>query len=420
MANQILTRQEITNKALLTLTSNLVAVPNMYRDLDQEFGKKGGKIGDTIFVRKAVRAIGVDGAEFQPEAMTDTQVPVTINQQSGVHFQMSTQEKFLSIDDFNNRYLKEYSTALSNKLDSRALAMMAANSPNLVGTPGTTPGLSGSDAFLIYATAGRILGEMGFPLKGRKRTIIINEAMRVGWIDFAKTFFNEQAAIAKQFKTGQVSNALGYDWFVDQNIATQVIGALGGTPAVNGGGQAGSSIVINGATASVNGYLNVGDQISFAGVYAVNPQTRVSTGSLQGFTVQATVNTDSGGNATIQIFPALVPAGQYQNVTTTPATGALVSVYNTAAAGQGALAGLSSPQAMLFDQEAFAFVCFPGDVPDGVDMGYEQTDEETGVAVRFIRDWIGVGPASDMWINRLETYYGMAPMLPEGSVRIAS
>ena len=81
MANQILTRQEITRESLMILENKLAVLPNFYRDLDQEFGKKGGKIGDTIFVRKPPRAIGSDGQAYQPEGMTDTQVPVVISQQ---------------------------------------------------------------------------------------------------------------------------------------------------------------------------------------------------------------------------------------------------------------------------------------------------------------------------------------------------
>src|SRR5947209_8563923 len=119
MANQLLTRQEITWESLEILENETHVLPSFYRDLDQEFGKKGGKIGDTIYVRKPARAIGRDGQAYQPEGMTDTQVPVVINQQSGVDFEFSSAEKFLSIDDFKNRYLEPYMIALANKLDFR-------------------------------------------------------------------------------------------------------------------------------------------------------------------------------------------------------------------------------------------------------------------------------------------------------------
>lgn len=416
MANQLLTRQEITRESLMVLENELHVVKNFYRDLDQEFGKKGGKIGSTIFVRKPARAIGRDGQQYQPEGITDTEVPVAINQQSGVDFEFSSAEKFLSIDEFKQRYLDPYMIALANKLDYRCALTAMQNTANFVGTPGTTPGLNSSDAFLIYRQAGQKLDEMGFPLEGG-RTMVITPAMVTGWLDFAKAYFNPSGALSKQWKQGQVSNALGYEWYTDQNLATQVIGALGGTPAVNGASQTGTSLITNGWTASVTGLLNLGDVISIAGVFAVNPQNRNSTGSLQQFVVQATANSDSGGNSTLSIMPAIVPSGQFQNVTAAPAAGALINVYNTAAAGQSALSGVSTPQGLLFHRQAFAFVSFPGDVPEGVDMGYEDRSADVGVSLRFVRIWDGY---RDQWINRFDVYYGIAPLYMEGACRVSS
>lgn len=416
MANQFLTRQEITREHLMVLENNLKVLPGFYRDLDVEFGKKGGKIGDTIYVRKPPRVIGRDGQAYQPEAMTDTQAPVTINQQSGVDFEFSTAEKFLSLDEFRKRYLEPYGIALANKLDLRCALSAMQNTFNHVGTPGTTPGLSGTDAFLTYAQAGQKIDEMGFPLVKGDRRMVITPAQRVGFADFAKGMFNPAPSITKMWKQGQVSDLLDYDWFVDQNIPTQTIGLLGGTPAVNGAGQTGTTLVTNGWSNSVNGLLNVGDIISIAGVYAVNPQSRQSTGSLQQFVIQAPANSDGSGNATLTIYPAIVPSGQYQNVTNPPAAGALIKVYDTAAAGQGALAGLATPQALLFQKQAFAFVSFPGDVPEGVDMGYEDRSDEIGVSLRFVRLFDGY---RDQWVNRFDVYYGIAPLYAEGACRIS-
>ncbi len=246
--------------------------------------------------------------------------------------------------------------------------------------------------------------------------------MRTGWNVYSKQFFNPKDSLTKQWKTGQIDNALNMDWMVDQNVPVQTIGALGGTPAVAGGGQTGSSINISGATASVNGYLNIGDVITFAGaigvgVYAVNPQNRTSTGSLQDFDVQQTVNTDSGGLATVVVLPAIVPSGQFQNVTNSPGNGALISVFHVVAAGQSALAGLNTPQGILWTRQAHAFVSFPGEVPDGTDMAYEARSKEIGVSIRFVRDFDTV---RDMFTNRTDVYYGIGPMYPEGSVRIAA
>lgn len=419
MANQFLTRQEITYAKLEVLENNLVIVPNLYRDLDQEFGKKGGKIGDTIFVRKPPRAIARVGQAYQPQAMIDTEVPVTINQQHGVDFEFSTAEKFLSLDDFQDRYLDPYMTALANVLDFTMAQIMAQNTANLVGSPGNTPGLNGTDAFLIYSQADQKLTEMGFPQDKaqfrRGRNLVINAAMRTGWNDYSKQFFNPRDSLTKQWKTGQIDNALNMDWMVDQNAPTQTLGAFGGTPAVVGAGQTGNQLNVNGLSDSITGWANVGDVFSIAGVYAVNPQSRQSTGSLQQFVIQQQVNSSVSGTATFTFLPAIVPSGQFQNVSNSPAAGALINIYNTAAAGQSALAGLNLTQGLLWTRQAFAFVSFPGDVPEGVDMAMEARSKEIGVSIRFARLFDAV---RDMFVNRTDIYWGGAPLYAEGAVRI--
>jgi hypothetical protein len=428
MANQLLTRQEITWDSLEILENNLVILPNFYRDLDKEFGKKGGKIGDTIFVRKPPRFIGRDGQAYSPEGLTDTEVPITINQQSGVDFEFSSAEKYLSLDDFRRRYLEPAMISLSNKLDYRCASMAVANTANFVGAVGTTPGLSGSDAFNTYANARQILFQMGFHPKGDQWSLAINALAERGWLDYTKQFYNPQDSLTKQWKTGQVNNALGLKWYVDENINAQTIGALNNTaygsylPEISGANQTGTSITTKGwLGASSTGIANVllpGDIISFAGCYSVNPQSRQSTGVLQQFVVQAAVTSanNATGTATISILPAIVPSGQFQNVSASPADSALISVYNTAASGQGALSGLTTLQGLLWDKEAYAFVSFPGDVPEGVDMGFEDRSAEIGTSLRFVRIFDGY---RDQWVNRFDVYYGIGPLYMEGGVRIA-
>lgn len=425
MANQYLTRQEITYASLEVLQNNCVVVPNLYRDLDQEFGKKGGKIGDTIFVRKPPRAIPTYGQAYQAQAMVDTEVPITINQQNNVAFEFSTAEKFLSLDDFDDRYLQEYNTTLANSLDFTAAQTMMQNTANFVGTVGTTPGLNGTDAFNIYSLASQRLDEMGFPLDKAKfrraRNLVINSNMRTGWNTFTKQFYNPSDSLTKQWKTGQIDNALSMDWMVDQNSPVQTTGLFGGTPAVSGAGQTGNTLLVSGCTGSVNGWAQIGDNFIIAGaintgVYAVNPQNRTSTGSLQDFSIQAVANTAGNGTVTLTFIPAIVPSGQFQNVTNSPANGALLSMYHVAAAGQAAIANVQTTQGILWTRQAHAFVSFPGDVPEGVDMAMEQRSKEIGVSLRFVRTFDNL---RDMFTNRIDVYFGTGPLYSEGSVRIA-
>ena len=67
-------------------------------------------------------------------------------------------------------------------------------------------------------------------------------------------------------------------------------GAGGGTLLINGGTQSGTSLVCDGATASVNNYLRAGDYISF------NNELHM---------VIADANSDASGNITLSIAPPI-------------------------------------------------------------------------------------------------------------------
>ena len=69
-------------------------------------------------------------------------------------------------------------------------------------------------------------------------------------------------------------------------------GALGGTPIINGANQTGNSLVIDGCSNSVPGYLKAGDWISFS-----------TTGELK--MVTADCDSDGSGNCTIPIIPKI-------------------------------------------------------------------------------------------------------------------
>ena len=80
----------------------------------------------------------------------------------------------------------------------------------------------------------------------------------------------------------------------DARTALGTAGSSAGTPLVNGASQTGNSLIIDGATTSQTGYLKAGDYI------------QIGSGSSQRLhMVIADANTDSSGNATLSIEPAL-------------------------------------------------------------------------------------------------------------------
>lgn len=396
MANTFLTPQEITFESLMILRNNCKAAINMYDGYSKEFGKKGHKIGDTLNVRKPARYVGGDGQDYSPEAMTEAQVPITINNYSHVHMEFDSRDLALSLDDFSRRHIKPASIALANKIDYRALTFAYQNTANAVGTPGTTPSTN-----LVYLQAGQKLDEMGAPTDD-ERYLFINAAMRVSIANANLGAFNPQSDISKIWKTGRFQDALGFSWFQDQNVNTYTSGVYGGTPLVNGANQSGNSLITNGWTATTT-ILQPGDRFTIANVNAVNPQSRVSNRALQQFVVTSVSTTDGSGNSTLTIAPAIVgPGSQFQNVDSLPASGAAITPL--------AATATVTTQGMAWHRTAFALMSASLEVPKNVDMGYEATDPDTGVSVRFTRAW---DPIKDRWINRLDTIYGFGSLYPE-------
>ena len=315
----------------------------------------------------------------------------------------------MSIDDFKNRYLLAAAATIANKIDRDGLLTCYQTTANTVGVAGTTP-----NTLLTWLQAGQKLDEMAAPDDDR-RTIVMNPAARVSIVDALKGLFQDSSQISRQYKTGKMGTAAGFEWYQDQNVVTHTIGTFVGVPVVSGGGQSGTTLVTKTWTAADT--LNVGDWFTLGtatgGVFAVNPQSRQSTGSLQQFVVTVPfVAVGNGGNDTLNIFPALLPSGQFQNVDSSPANNATLNIWQ----GTTAPSGKVTPQNMTWHESAFTMACTDLEVPDGVDMGYSARDKETGISLRFIRQYVAT---TDQWISRFDVLYGWAGLYPELACRVA-
>src|ERR1035437_9419019 len=116
-----------------------------------------------------------------------------------------------------------------------------------------------------------------------------------------------------------------------------------------------------------------------AGVYAINPQNRQSTGSSAMFAVAADFSSDGSGNGTISISPAIVISGPLQNVSNAPAA-------NSAIVVQGA-ANVSSARGLAFHPDFATFACADLPLYLGLDKADRQADDQIGMSIRVIRDY---------------------------------
>lgn len=409
MANTLLTTQEITFETLMILKNTLKFAANVNRGYDSQFGVRGHKIGATLNIRKPPRFVGRVGQGVKIEGLTDTFVPLVLNTQAGVDFEASSSEMLLSIDDFRNRYLLAAAANIANRIDRDGLVMAYQNTWNQVGVAGTAP-----TALLTYLQAGQYLDQNGCPDDDR-RTMIINPASRVAIVDALKTLFQDSSSISSQYKKGKMGTAAGFEWYQDQNVVPHTIGTVVGTPIVSGAGQTGSTLTVSGFTAGDT--LNVGDIITLGSttantVYSVNPQSRANNPTAAQFVITAPF-VAAGGTESIQIAPPMIPSSQFQNISASPANSLAINLWP----GTTSPSGKVTPQNIGFHENAFTMASVELEVPGGIDLGYSARDKETGVALRFIRQYVAT---TDQWISRFDVLYGWAPLYPELAVRVAS
>src|SRR6266851_2223541 len=389
----LLTPSLVTKETLVMLENNLVAAGKVNRQFENQFYK----IGSAITVRKPNRFKVTSCPALSIQNIVEPSTSITISNQKHVDFQFSSQDLTLTVEEFSERYLKPAAAELANQLDFDTITNFN-QVYNLVGTPGTVPA-----SFQSLANVGQRMDEGSVPQDGR--VLILNPAAYWSMANALITLFVK--SVAEPALKGFLANIANFEIYLDQNIQSQTVGAFAGSPVVNGANQTGSTIVTNGWTASITGLLNVGDVFTVAGVNAVNPKNRQSTGALQNFVVTATANSDSGGNSTISISPAITTTGAYQNVTGSPANLSVIAVKGSASTAYA--------QNLGFVRDAFGLVVVPMELYDGVDFKARETYKN--ISMRIIRAF---DINNDVAPVRIDLLYGTSTFYPELACRLTN
>ena len=411
MSNNLLTISKITNEALMVLENELTFTSEVDRNYDDQFAVVGAKIGNTVNVRRPGRFIGTTGPALNVEDFNETSVPVTLSTQFHVDTQFTTQDLALSLDMFSDRVLKPAVAAIANKIDYDGLSTAASNTANIVGTPGTPP-----SGLITYLTAGAYLDAEGAPRDGR-RSCIVEPFTGATIVDSLKGLFVPSDVIGDQYRKGLMGrDSAGMNWKMDQNVISHTFGSFAGTAVCNTStatgfltsGWASTSTISITSTGAVS--LKAGDVITIDGVYAVNPQNRQAYGSnkLRNFVVTAAAS-GTGATFNVTVSPAVITAGQFQNVSIPSAGSSAVNFYNKT--------GAVSPQNIVMHRNAFTLAVADLELPEGVHFAGRASDKDIGLSMRVVRQYT---INNDSIPTRLDVLYGWAPLYPELSCRVAA
>jgi len=397
VANSILTIDMITRKALEILENNLVLTRNVNRQYDDSFAVEGAKIGSTLRIRLPDRALVTDGAALQVQDDNEQFTTLTVSSQKHIGVNFTSAELTMQLDDFADRVLKPRISQLAASIDAD-VANAFNKIGNSVGTPGTTPATS-----LVLLQAQQKLNENAAVMSPRYATV--NPAANAGLVEGMKGLFNPTDTISKQFKNGMMgTGVLGFEEVnMSQSIKQFTTGSrTNGTTAAAVTTEGATSISLTGL-GSTNTVL-AGDVFTVAGCFAVNPQTRESTGSLFQFVALASV-TASGGAATVTVAPMYSASQALATVSSLPANSQTVTFIGAAST--------QYPQNLVYHKDAITFATADLLLPQGVDMASRAN--HNGISLRVVRQY---DINNDRMPCRIDVLYGYGVIRPQMACRL--
>lgn len=399
MSNTFLTDDIITAKALQILENQSVVTRTINKEYDPSFAVEGAKIGNTLRIRLPDRMLVTDGAALQVQDENQQFTTLTVSQQKHIGLNFTTADRTMKIDNFADLFLKPRVSQLATTVDASICQASYKKIYASVGTPGTPPSTS-----LVLLQAQQKLNEMACP-EGM-RYMACTPAANAGLVEGMKGLFNSSDVISRQFKKGMMgTDVLGYDEIaMSQNLPSHTTGNWGTTitvtttVATEGQATLGISFTGSGST------WKEGDVFTIANVYAVNPQTRVSTGSLQQFVVTSDLTASSTGTLTIDP-PLYTAANALAEVDSFPQSGAAVTMFGGAAT--------QYPQNLVYHKNAITMATADLVIPKGLNFSSRQV--HNGISLRIVQQY---DINNDRLPMRCDVLFGSNVIRPKMAVRV--
>ena len=400
MSNVLVTSSIVAKRALPILENMLTFAKACNREYQEEFDgnmSRGYAPGVTINIKKPPRYMYRAGAVANPQATVETTVPLTLSQ-GGCDIALSSLELTLSVTQLDKKIAAAIAP-VANEIDRQGLALAHFATFNTLNPAGAQPSTQALSVNAI-ATMQQRLNEMAAPVKDNQRALVMNPSLQAALLQGYSGMFNKVSSIGDQNTTGAMNNQFGLNPDMDQNVDVHTNGTqvVTGTN-VNAANQIGSNIVVVG----LGGTITRGTVITLPGVFAVNPQSRTTTGTLAQFVVTADC---AAAATTIPVSPALVTSGAFQNVTASPTNGQpflIVGAASTAYATN-----------VAFHSDAFTLAMVPmwSPGPKGV-ISVEQMTHN-GFTVKVTQFYDGI---NDKMIMRIDVLFGYAATYPELAVK---
>lgn len=403
MAHTHLVTDKILLKCLQVLHAKCNFIGSINRNYDSEFAQQGAKIGESLRIRLPESFTVGDGPGLALQDSTEQSTTLAFAKHKTVNMAFTQRDMTLSMDDFAERKIIPAMSAMASTVEADALSMVL-DVYNMVGTPGSTP-----SAMLVWGQARAKLNQYLAP-QDKRRIALMDSLTSAVMSDGIKALFEDSNEIGMAFREGVIKKGAGFTWAENDLVPVLTTGTRLHTDAC-----VLSANVSNGATSmtisTLTGAATIakGEVFTFAGVYAVHPETKSSYSHLQQFVVTAAA-TMSGGAGTVYFSPACYYTGAYQNVSTQPLSAGGVD-WGAAEGGSGA-ASTAYQQNITYHKDAFAFVTADFEPLEGCKCERKELD---GISMMLSR---GGDITNFRTISRLDVLYGYKTVRPQLACRV--
>ena len=405
MAQTILTPTAVTREAGRILHQKLNFVGNINRQYDSKYAVSGAKIGDTLTIRLPNEYTVRTGKALDPQETSETSTSMTVATQKGVDLNFSSAELTMELDDFSKRILEPAMSVLAASIESDALSMYKQVNKEV----------SNVGAAITYGdvlAAGKKLTDSLAPQD--QRTLLLTTQNQLDLVTGTAALYNDRSKVSDQYRKGLIGN----DFFGFDQVYQNTMMPLHATGTDDGTGDYLTDIAAgeaNGSAGAINidtgaGSFIIGDVIMIESLFAVHPETKVSTGKLMQFVVTATATPGAGGGS-LSIYPNIVTSGARQNCTGL-ADGK--KIYKLESDETTAIAASADYYVGLaFHKDAFAFATADLVMPKGVDFAAREVMDD--ISIRIVRQY---DINNDNLPCRLDVLYGYKAIRPELACRL--
>jgi len=395
---------KITRQAAVVLHEKLSFIGHVNRGYDKEFAEVGAKIGETLRVRMPWEGTVTTGANYTPPDYDETYVNVPVSTQLLAPLPaFTTRELAMSMDEITKRVIEPATSKLASQAEYLMLADVMPEINNVVGTPGASGGFTLGDvgvgrAYLRGACA---------PNDGTN-IAMVDSLSSANMVNSLKGLFQDASSVSKQYKEGVMGRTGGFDFVENDRMVSHVNGAHAGSLTLNATPADGATTVAIAGLTATTGTKTKGTTFTIAGVYAVHHETKQQLSYLKQFVAASTATANGSGVATVTLSPVPQLAGNRQNISAAPTSGAVVTI-------KTGTASTTYSQGMLFHPDAFVFATADLVLPKNVELASRQVFE--GISIRFVQDYV---LGTDIMGARLDVMCGWKTLRPSLAVRVTN